>query len=281
MKPWSSRADALMLCWALALLPAVPLIGCSASNPPAQPHAQPIAAPPRAAPLSPQYAASTTQPDAAIAPAATEPDAEAPVAPARPPLAEHNGCFAWSNTEHMAACVVSRSSIAHGCRDDLVMIGPTQPETHRLLEVPPQCLGGQPRKLWPADEAHIESRLQSGAYAAIGAVPSTIAPGEQMTVHGVLIEYRRVKVGTVSLVDGTWSVYKEAALTTCKGRKTGVWNYRIENPTESRIDAFAMEQGWMLLTLRTSYGIEGDIGSRLTAVVIDTSRCIYYGHGAE
>lgn len=252
---------------------ALALIGCADAPPPHEPSS--TATEPNALPLDPE---APVGPPASVAPRdGAHPAAPAPIATSAPaatsPLLdlEAIGCFAWSEREQTAACIASRSSIAEGCHESLVFVG-AKAARHRVLEVPPQCLGEQPAALGEAERAAVEARV-AASYARLGEPAATLGPGERADVGAATVELVRRTVGHVALIDGAWDVYSDEVFVRCGKKRVSVARARVENALAPSVTVVDTGGPWILLWYAATWGFEGDMGGRTDVVAVDRSRC--------
>lgn len=98
-------------------------------------------------------------------------------------------------------------------------------------------------------------------------------PGEKTTLEGVTVALERRKTGHVSLPDGSWDVFRDRVLVSCKGQRKAVMTIEIENAPSPSVDIVDTATSWMVLWYHASWGIEGDIGRRTDVAVIDRDTC--------
>lgn len=251
-----------------ALLVGALVAGCSADR---APRSIPAV---NSASLPPPLVAPPPAPPVVAAPVVTSLPTVAPTAALPPPLLrlDATGCFAWSASEHAAACIEDEGSIQGGCREDLVIFGATPTVRHRTLDVPRQCLGEHPPHLADAARAAVEPRLRA-SFEPLPAPTATLGPGEKVDVGKGTVEFRHTVTGHASRVDGAWEIYTDEVRLRCGGERRPVFHEVIENAVAPTVTVTEVGGGWLVIAYSVTWGIEGDAGGRTDVALVDESRC--------
>lgn len=255
-----------------ALLGALLACGGPTSPPPPAPPPPPPASASAGPPLSSLTPVAPPPPPAASASVVASASASAPAASGPPSLEE--GCSLWSATEHAALCVTSLSSIQQGCHERLGFVGARDSGSLVTVEVPPQCLDETTPRIAEQDRARVAERLRRGGYAPLPAAALSLEAGEkksQGSLRGALV---RRKTGGVDIpMAGSWDIFQDQVQVSCGGRMVSVLSTKVENPSGAVASVFDVGGGWLVVTYKVHWGIEGDMGGLFDAVVVNPSGC--------
>ncbi len=224
-------------------------------------------------------------PPATNKPVAPEPEPPpVPVAPASPTTPQSwpldlarelpGGCLGWSTSERAVLCVTGGGSIQTGHAYTLQFLG-ERAETIKIVEYPALDFEDHPTTLPEKDRARVAARLTAGYYVALPPSTGELRPGKPYAGARFTLRWTRKKTGHEDSGAGEWDVFKDRIEIACNARKPvylPLFTHTIENPSNDVATVYVLTPSQILLHRVDSWGIEGDIGSREEAALVDLDK---------
>lgn len=238
-------------------------------------------------PLLKEFLGPAPRPATQPAPKPAEPPPPEPAKPGEPAgpqtwpldLARElpGGCLAWSASERAVACVTGGGSIQSGHAYTLAFLG-EHPETIKIVEWPALDFDDHPTLLPETVRPRVAARFTAGGYVALPPRTGELRPGTPFVGDRFTLRWTRKKTGHVDSGAGAWDVFKdriEVACNTRKQRWRPLFTGTIENPGDDTAAVHVLSPTHVLVHKVDVWGVEGDIGSREEAALVDLAelRC--------
>ena len=164
-----------------------------------------------------------------------------------------------------------------GVMNEFAFLG-EHPETIKIVEWPALDFDDHPTLLPETVRPRVAARFTAGGYVALPPRTGELRPGTPFVGDRFTLRWTRKKTGHVDSGAGAWDVFKdriEVACNTRKQRWRPLFTGTIENPGDDTAAVHVLSPTHVLVHKVDVWGVEGDIGSREEAALVDLAelRC--------
>ncbi len=168
-------------------------------------------------------------------------------------------------------CVTGSGSIQGASAYELSFLG-ASPEAVPLASWPALDMGDHPLVLNERARAKVRDRLSAGRYLRLPDAVGQLTPAAPLAGERFLLRWRRQKTGHVGTSEGSWDTFRDTIELACRAAKPAFHPLvagAIEGPSGSEADVFLLDGRYLLVSVSTTFGIEGDGGGSDRAVLAD------------
>jgi len=194
-------------------------------------------------------------------------------------------CIGWSASLKAAACVVGASTLQEGGENHLVLLGVSEPALPLFIHKSQADGGLDEAEPTPAPGAvpRIKAALKKGGFVVLDAGSRALPPRGQLHWARPRFSVRHVRKATTHHESGnSWPEADDTIEVRCGGAKAA-FIAALEESSYAYEDAVRMEvivvpgTPFAILTLSTTWGIEGDSGGSTRAALVNMETSELHG----